>query len=142
MSTRSSPGETTGIQAAGTAPHRLIGGAPWRSGPAEFEGCFGTSVSGDDSVALALARDRQVRIDRGGRSGDLTLAGIVADAGSHRCGVGPLEVADLSLAAAAILSAARRAPAMFRETGPSSSSASGPETYTPGCHRSDGSTMG
>ena len=39
-------------------------------------------------------------------------------------------------------SAARRAPAMLRETGPSSSSASGPETCIRGCHRSEESTIG
>lgn len=73
------------------------------------------------------------------RPGAVFLTGIRGDEGTvviamdeTRCGSHPkgtqLEIGRLVRAASTIRSAARLAPAMFRDTGPSSSSARGPET--------------
>lgn len=73
------------------------------------------------------------------RPGAVFWTGIPGDEGAvviatreTRCGSHPkgaqLEIGQLVRAAATMRSPARLAPAMFRDTGPSSSSASGPET--------------
>ena len=100
--------------------------APWRAGP----GVFGERLIKADDGALLAKRTSAWRYLAGPKTcADWSVVkgprALTSQLGSL---LPPLLSTFRYLRAATSLSAARRAPEMFREEGPSSSSAKGPET--------------